>query len=122
MTSPTERIVQNKLLTAVARASMNLSAPLLTAVLATAGWYFTGQIDALAAVDGRVDHVVVVLNSQGQDVALLKQAGASDQVRRDHEQSEIKTELASLRAAVSQFSNVVAAQTAVLGGLRRTER
>ena len=122
MPSPTERIVQNKLLTAVARASMNLSAPLLTAVLATAGWYFTGQNDALAAVDGRVDHVIVVLNSQGQGIALLKQAGASDQVRRDREQSEIKTELASLRAAVSQLSNVVAAQTAVLEGLRRTER
>lgn len=114
-----EQIVDNKILTLVARACMILAAPLMAGLLGVSGWYFNGQSTAAEAMLRRV----VAIESQaavfGQDIALLKQAGARDQVQRDRDQIEIKNQLERLQSSVSQLSNSVAALTAVLEAERR---
>ena len=119
MTTATEKIVENKLLTVLARASMLLAAPLMATMLGTVGWYFSGQAEAAAAIQERFVRVETVQSSHGQDIALLKQADANDQARRDRDQADIKVQLDRLQASVSQLSNTVSALTAVLEAQQR---
>ncbi len=120
MTTTTEKIVDNKLLTLFARASMLLAAPLMAGMLGTAGWYFNTQSAAFAGMDLRFGRLEAGFATHAQDIALLKQSNATDQIQRDRDQVEIKTQLERLQSSVSQLSSSVAALTAVLEAERRS--
>jgi hypothetical protein len=122
MTTATEKIVENKLITVLARASMILATPLLGALITIGGWYLNSQAEASAAVGARVTMVETTQAIHAQDIALLKQSNASDQIRRDRDQAEIKAQLERLQISVTQLSSSVAALTAVLDAERRGNR
>ena len=101
---------------------MILAAPLMAAMVSVAGWYFSSQAEASSALVDRVSKIETVQGAQAQDLALLKQANTTDQIRRDRDQTEIKGQLDRLQASVSQLSNSVAALAAVLEAERRGVR
>jgi|GEM_PF-5768247 len=119
--SPAERIIENKGLTAFTRISMVLVGPVLTIMMAIGGWYFSSQADAATQLTLRVVTNEHTLASYGQDLALLKQAGTSNLLRSDRDQTEIKAQLDRLQSNVIDLSNSVAALTAVLEAERRAK-
>lgn len=118
----TDKIVESKLVILLARGGMILATPLLATIIAVAGWYFSSQSDVAAATLLRVEQVERVQATHAQDLALLRQADTTDQIRRDRDQAEIKAQLERLQSSVSQLSNSVAALTAVLEAERRVSR